>query len=257
MKVVEIDEWRSSEIKTVTLTQDVGDATYELQVREFVPVEGDSLFRAWRTKGVEKKHAVTNYAISNMAQTGLLFAAFAEKNIGAFIKFYIDRNDTLMWNTYCMAYKYSFTVEVSFSMFRSIAKTNSIQRKEEKDLLRNALKLWVGSRMESRRERICSKEVLGMEPQTWDLEADNFGAYLIPPVLQAQIELLTTAYVLLPMKQEVLKIMQKLMKANHPRSWFSIYLCLFLLMHSCALLSQAESLRAKREPRGSDLHPQV
>ena len=111
--------------------------------------------------------------------------------------------------------------------------------------------------MESRRERICSSEVLGMEPQNWDLEGDNYGAYLIPPVLQAQIELLTTACVLLPMKREVLKGLQMLMKANQTKSWFTIYLCMFLLMHSCALLTQAENLRARREPRISDLHPQV
>lgn len=110
--------------------------------------------------------------------------------------------------------------------------------------------------MESRRERICSTEVLGMQPQNWDVEADNYGAYLIPPVLQAQIELLTTAHVLLPMRREVLKGLQKLMKANLSRSWFSIYLCMFLLMHSCALLTKAENVRAKREPWGSSL-PQV
>jgi hypothetical protein len=111
--------------------------------------------------------------------------------------------------------------------------------------------------MESRRERICGTEVLNMEPQNWDFEADNYGAYLIPPVMQAQIELLTTVYVLLPMKREVLKGLQKLMKANQTRSWFTIYLCMFLLMRSCALLSHAENVRARREPRLSDLHPQV
>jgi hypothetical protein len=112
MKVVEIEEWRTPEIKTITLTQDVEGLTYDLQVREFIPVEGDSLSRAWRTNGEEKMHAVTNYAIAYMAQTGLEFAAFAEKSIRQFIKFYIDRNDKLMWNTYCMAYKYSIDVEV-------------------------------------------------------------------------------------------------------------------------------------------------
>lgn len=258
MKIVEIEEWRSSEIKTVTLTQDVEGTTYDLQVREFIPVDGDSLARGWRTNGQEMKHACTNYAIANMAQTGVQMAAFAERNIGNFIRFYIKKNDTLMWNTYYMAYKYSYTVGVSFKPSRSLlAQTNSRQRKEERDLLRNALKLWVGSRMESRRERISGTEVLNMEPQNWDFEADNFGAYLIPPVLQAQIELLTTACVLLPMRQELLKGLQKLMKANLTKSWFAIYLCMFILMHSCALLTQAERLRAKREPHSPDHHPQV
>lgn len=118
MKVVEIQDWRSSEIKTITLTQDVGGATYNLQVREFIPVEGDSLCRGWKTKGVEKRHACTPFAIANMAQTGLQMATFAEQNIDKFIKYYIDKTDKLMWNTYCMAYRYSHVVEVCFCCYK-------------------------------------------------------------------------------------------------------------------------------------------
>jgi hypothetical protein len=111
--------------------------------------------------------------------------------------------------------------------------------------------------MESRRERICSAEALGMAPQNWDRHADNYGSILIPPVLQAQIELLTTAMVLLPMKQAVLKGLQALMRANQTRSWFTIYLSMFVLMHSCSLLTQAERVRATREPQTSQHHSQV
>jgi hypothetical protein len=103
--------------------------------------------------------------------------------------------------------------------------------------------------MESKREKICSEETLDMSPQNWDPESDNYNTYLIPPVLQAQIELLTTVAVLLPMKQAVLKGLQALMKANQTKSWFAVYLCLFILLHSCSLLTKAESARAKREPR--------
>jgi hypothetical protein len=103
--------------------------------------------------------------------------------------------------------------------------------------------------MESKREKICSKETLDMSPQNWDPESDNYNTYLVPPVLQAQIELLTTVAVLLPMKQAVLKGLQALMKANQTKSWFAVYLCLFILLHSCSLLTKAESMRAKREPQ--------
>ncbi|RQM05074.1 hypothetical protein DH86_00003664, partial [Scytalidium sp. 3C] len=122
-------------------------------------------------------------------------------------------------------------------------------RKPERDLLHNVLTLWVGARMESQRERICGPEVLGMSPQDWDPDADNYGHFLIPPVLQAQIELLTTVYVLLPMKKAVLKELESLVKNNRTQSWFTIYLCMFIIMHSCALLTKAERVRAQREPR--------
>lgn len=88
-----------------------------------------------------------------------------------------------------------------------------------------------------------------MSPQDWDPDADNYGHFLIPPVLQAQIELLTTVYVLLPMKKAVLKELESLVKNNRTQSWFTIYLCMFIIMHSCALLTKAERVRAQREPR--------
>jgi hypothetical protein len=101
--------------------------------------------------------------------------------------------------------------------------------------------------MESKQERICSDEVLGMTPQIWDPEAGNFRNYLVPPVMQAQIEILTTALVMLPMKQVILKGLQNLIEKRQVESWLTIYLSTFILLHSCALLTRAEAVRAARE----------
>jgi hypothetical protein len=113
MKIVEIDQWQSPEIRTITLTQDIG-ATYNLHVRKFDPVEGDSLNRAWKLNGTEKAHACTPWAIANMTQTGHQIALFAENHIRTFINFYIKKTDKLMWETYNMAHQYSRTAEVTF-----------------------------------------------------------------------------------------------------------------------------------------------
>ena len=101
--------------------------------------------------------------------------------------------------------------------------------------------------MESKQERISSAEVLGMTPQDWDPKASNYGKYLVPPVMQAQIELLTTRAVMIPMKDMVLKQLQTLVEKNQVRSWFTVYLAIFILLHSCALLTRAEAIRAARE----------
>jgi len=100
--------------------------------------------------------------------------------------------------------------------------------------------------MESRSERICSEEKLGMVPQQFDPAAPNFNQVLVPPVMSAQIELIMTAMVLLPLKKAVLTQLQELIKANRARSWFTIYLCLFVLLHSCALLTSFENMQAMK-----------
>jgi hypothetical protein len=248
MRIIEIDAWQSDEIKTIALTQDVGGAQYSLQVREFKAIEGDALARSWNGKGGTRSHPCTPFAIADMRATGNSLVKFVDSNVETFISHYIDWNDKLMRHTYEMASRGALHAEVNGTYTRQFAlKLIKSQRKEEQTLLRAVLRLWVASRMESKQERICSEEVLDMTPQNWDQEADNFMNYLVPPVMQAQIEILTTAMVLLPMKQAVLKGLQHLIEKCQIKSWFTIYLSTFILLHSCALLTRAEAVRAARE----------
>jgi hypothetical protein len=113
MELIEIDEWASAEIRTITLTQDVGNACYDLQVREFVPKDGDSMHRIWKSKEVQQQYLCAPYAIANMAKTASLFTRFVDANVETFIEHYTDETDKLIRNTYSMAYRYGQIVEVS------------------------------------------------------------------------------------------------------------------------------------------------
>lgn len=100
--------------------------------------------------------------------------------------------------------------------------------------------------MESRSERICGPESLGMTAQTWDADAANYGQVLIPPVMSAQIELIATVAMLHPMRKAVLGRLRKLIEKNRTGCWYTVYLCLFILLHSCALLTDFENRQAKK-----------
>jgi hypothetical protein len=100
--------------------------------------------------------------------------------------------------------------------------------------------------MESRSEWIHGEETLGMKPQNWDPHCNNYGQVLIPPVMSAQIELMMTVLVLQPLKQEVLQGLQTLIEEKKNDFWFTIYLTVFILLHSCALLTQFENRQAKK-----------
>lgn len=86
-----------------------------------------------------------------------------------------------------------------------------------------------------------------MTPQMEDKACSNFGNILLPPVMTAQIQIVLWTTILYPLKQAVLDRFQNLIQANKPRSWFTIYLCIFLLLHSCALLTDADSKKAKKQ----------
>jgi len=112
--------------------------------------------------------------------------------------------------------------------------------------VRAALRLWVAVRMESKSERIVGEETLGHSPQDYDSECRNYGQVLLPPVMSAQIELMATAMVLEPSRKAVLVPLRKLMEGNKTKSWFTVYLCLFILLHSCALLTDFENKQARK-----------
>ena len=101
--------------------------------------------------------------------------------------------------------------------------------------------------MESRSDRICGTETLGMVVQFYGRDSPNNGNILLPPVMNAQIEVIVTATILLPMKKEVLKGLQDMILANRPKSWFTVYLCMFILLHSCALLTDADNKKARKQ----------
>ena len=113
MKIVEITEWASKEVKTIRLTQDVGNLSYPLRVRQFIPKKGDSLQREWSTRGKPNAFKCAPYAIENMKQTSGELAAFVERSIEPSITYYIDDSDWLLNSTYRMALQYSAKLDVS------------------------------------------------------------------------------------------------------------------------------------------------
>ena len=113
-------------------------------------------------------------------------------------------------------------------------------------LLKEVFQMWVAIRMESQSERICGQETLGMRPQLLDEEVDTFGTNSIPPIMSAQIELITTTRVLIPMRTSILRRLQRLIQANKLRNWFGIYVVLFILLHSCSILTCDENRAAKK-----------
>jgi hypothetical protein len=116
MKIVEIAEWRSQEVKTIEITQDLGGASYKLRVREFTPVDGDALARSWVTGGVTKYYECPPYAIVDMEQAGVEYMQYVDNNIATAIESEIDETNKLLWNTYSMAFRYSEFAEVSLDI---------------------------------------------------------------------------------------------------------------------------------------------
>jgi hypothetical protein len=112
-KIRDIKKWTSPEPKVIQLTQDCGGSAFEVEVKPFIPVDGDVLARTWVTNNVKKSYECAPYAIVNMSKTGMELCRFINNSIAAVIEAEIDETNKLLWDTYAMAYRYSEFAEVS------------------------------------------------------------------------------------------------------------------------------------------------
>ncbi|KAL9607868.1 MAG: hypothetical protein Q9167_007257 [Letrouitia subvulpina] len=211
--------------------RDVGGAYWNLEVRKFIPVQSDALERRWKINGVEQTFRCEQYAIADMKKAGRTLKCFVNKTIGQAICYYIDETDKLLRSTYLMAYRYSILAE----------------REEDRIILYSVLRLWNASRMACRPERICGDETLGMQPQDFGPRSPNSGHVLLPPVMTAQLEVILVVTVLLPTQKELLTRLKNLVQENNRRSWFVIYLSMFVLLHNCALLTAGDGKKAQKQ----------
>jgi hypothetical protein len=123
--------------------------------------------------------------------------------------------------------------------------TIRFQSKEEAELLKMVLRLWVAIRITTRPTRICGGDTLGMSPDILDETSSFHGKIPIPPVMGAQIELILTEGVQIPLRKSVLDKLQSLIATNKPSTWFTRYLCLFILLHNCAMITKYDAGYAK------------
>lgn len=113
MDMIDITEWASDEIRTIQVTQGFGDAKYELEVREFVPLEGDLLEEYWTDNyGVVRKQELPTYAIADMGKAATVYADFIDRSLAAYIDATVGRTDELLWYTYNMGHKHSHHAKV-------------------------------------------------------------------------------------------------------------------------------------------------
>lgn len=119
------------------------------------------------------------------------------------------------------------------------------QRNEERILLTNTLRVWVAARMFSKTEWLCGDDTLDMMPVV-DPSSPYFGRLPIPPVMSAQIQIIGYSKIVRPLKKIVLDQLHALILANQRRNWLTIYLTLFVLLHSCSMMTRRNEEYARQ-----------
>lgn len=74
----------------------------------------------------------------------------------------------------------------------------------------------------------------------------QYGMVPMPPLMIAQKELIIYSQFLQPLSHKVLKDLQQLIYANKRESWYTIYLVLFTLLHSCSMITRRDEEYARQ-----------
>jgi hypothetical protein len=113
-------------------------------------------------------------------------------------------------------------------------------------LLGNTLRLWVAARMSSRTEWLgAGGDMLDMKPVS-DHSSPYYGTIPIPPVMSAQFTIIAQTCILKPIKRLVVDKLHALTATESRRYWFTIYLCIFILLHSCSMMTKRHEEYSKQ-----------
>jgi hypothetical protein len=88
-------------------------------------------------------------------------------------------------------------------------------------------------------------DTLDMSP-IMDRSSDYYEKVPLPPVVTSQLDILWRVRILQQLQKNILDGLWHLMAANKPQSWMTIYLCVFILLHNCSILTLDRYRRARK-----------
>jgi hypothetical protein len=104
MEMQDISEWASPDLKQIEVySPGFGDGTFKIEVREFVPVEGDLLEKVWSKNGEKRTYKIPAYGITNLKKAAERIKEYLDDNVSKFIESSISVEKDLIWYTYWMA----------------------------------------------------------------------------------------------------------------------------------------------------------
>ncbi|KAF8846805.1 hypothetical protein BDZ45DRAFT_608397 [Acephala macrosclerotiorum] len=233
MELIDITTWASEETKTIVISQIFLDAPYQVKVKEFVPVEGDMLEEQWNSGSVVKSHKIPRYALADMEETAQMLQDFIDKSVAKYILGALaPRNsgkteDELLYYTYMAAFKHIHEAKV------------------KRSLLQDCFRLWVGCRKTSNPHHISGDDKLGGE-KVDDPSSPFFECVPMPVIMIAQMECIMYTKILRPLSKKVLDSLNDLVKDNKRKYWLTIYFTIFILLHSCSMITKRDEETAKQ-----------
>ncbi len=99
--------WETPDIKFIEVSHGLCQDPIKLEVRKFIPADGDVLERKWVDGQVHKTKQVEPYAIKNMTMAAQEVRRYISENVHPCLVTFLEDHDRLVRETYLLAYKQS------------------------------------------------------------------------------------------------------------------------------------------------------
>ncbi|PFH56145.1 hypothetical protein XA68_17007 [Ophiocordyceps unilateralis] len=226
-----IQKWASPEVKMISVSAGFSTKCIELQVRKFIPQDGDKLARTWDHNGTKKSVEIPPYALINYEVTKLTYSAHIQDIMTDTIRHVLDTSGGLLDRTYFQAVQ--------------VMRDPSTPPDSAK-LLSLTLTLWVSIRLSTTSGFLVGKETLGMPCSILDETSPNAGRIPMPPVLGAQLDLVLIHHIQTKLRREMLETLQKIVLKNKQATWLVTYLVTFILLHNTSLITAHDAGYARK-----------
>jgi hypothetical protein len=113
MKLKDITEWASGDVRTISIMSDVCPVPYEVNVRQFVPIPQDSQKKGWMDGKIKKFKDTTPFAIVNMTSALKDMKNYIDVNVFECVKYFTRHSDPLIDETYTFARRHMEIHQVS------------------------------------------------------------------------------------------------------------------------------------------------
>ncbi|GAB0141574.1 hypothetical protein EsHS_00002161 [Epichloe bromicola] len=226
-----IQKWASPDVKFIRISTGYSEKCIELQVREFVPQDGDKLERTWVHQGTRKSVPVPPYALMDLEDGKSAYLKHISDAMGDTLQHVAGRSSGLLRKTYVQA----------FRMYR-----DTTIPEDWKQLFDWTFRLWTAIRLSTTSDFIVGEEKLGMPYNILDTTNPNHGKIPVPPVLGAQLDVVMIHHIQTRLRRELLDKLQKMVLKNKQSTWFVTYLVTFMLLHNAALITAHDAAYARK-----------
>ncbi|CAH0045779.1 unnamed protein product [Clonostachys solani] len=231
MEMVDLDakDWASSDIVTIYVTQTILHAPIELRMRKYIPNSTDVTFRSWWDGSEMKRYDMPPYAIANLAEATQSYRTIMDQYVKAFVEATIGYRDVLIQTTY----------------YAALWHAEHTQDLKEKEFLITIFRFWVACRITSNPSQIIGEETLGLDPIN-DRSSKMHGKVPLPPIITPQEQVIIYSGFLIPLSQKIVYLLGQFLKDTNPKVRYTSYLGLFMILHSCSMLTRRNKEYARQ-----------